>query len=266
MMADDNALIKQPAFYYGTSNVALPVRNKGYFPPEFQDKSRLCYYASIYNSVEINSSFYKIPMRRTVEKWAAEVPEKFVFTFKLYRNITHAKELRYESADIQRYLDAINGVDAKKGCILVQFAPSIKRSLFQSVKQIVDELRCAQGSDGWKIAVEFRDKSWYDDRVYQFLEQHEAIVVTHDIPASATPLIDMEADSVYLRFHGENGRYRGTYTDDFLQEYASYIREWVEDGKTVYAYFNNTMGQAAVNAITLRDLLQADNQGFEYLL
>ena len=84
---------KRDRFYCGTSNVVLPVPNKTHYPKAYQDKSRLHYYASIFNSVEINSSFAKVPRAKTVERWADDVPENFRFTFKLWRGITHAKEL-----------------------------------------------------------------------------------------------------------------------------------------------------------------------------
>ena len=83
------------------------------------------------------------------------------------------------------------------------------------------------------------------------LERYRAAVVIHDMPKCPTPLIDMEARIVYLRFHGEKGDYRGSYTDEYLQEYAAYIKDWITEGKTVFAYFNNTMGQAVHNAIAL---------------
>lgn len=79
-------------FYTGTSGLSLPFP-KHSFPPEFQDKSRLTFYASLFNSIEINSSFYKLPMASTVKKWAESVPDNFLFTFKLWREITHNKGL-----------------------------------------------------------------------------------------------------------------------------------------------------------------------------
>ena len=75
-------------FYAGTSNIVLPVPNKSFFPPKYRDKTRLNYYASLFNSVEINSSFYKVPLPRTVEKWTTEVPPNFRFSFKLSKAIT----------------------------------------------------------------------------------------------------------------------------------------------------------------------------------
>ena len=253
----DISVIKSANFYCGTSNVTLPVPNKGYFPPEFQAKSRLCYYASLLNSVEINSSFYKIPMGRTVEKWANDVPDNFRFTFKMPGSITHAKELNYDSADIHRFIQSVNCIGNKKGCLLIQFPPSIKLSYFHKLRQLLDSIQAREHIAGWKLAIEFRDKSWYDDRVYQLLEKYKAIVVTQDIPKSSTPLIDMEADFVYLRFHGVNGDYRGGYSNEYLLEYSLYIRDWMSEGKTVFTYFNNTVGEAVHNALSLKNIVDA---------
>ncbi len=244
------------AFYCGTSNITLPVPNKASFPPEFRNASRLCYYASLFNTLEVNSSFYKIPMQRTVEKWASDVPDQFRFTFKLYRNITHAKELNYDQQDIQRFMNSVNGVGHKKGCILVQFPPGFRVSAFQQFRQLLDDIKDALGTANWNVAIEFRNKGWYQDKVYQLLEAYKWSVVVHDMPASATPLIDMDADVVYLRFHGEHGDYRGSYSQEFLHEYAAYIHDWIREGKTVFAYFNNTVGDAVHNAIALRNFFK----------
>lgn len=245
----------QPAqFYCGTSNVELPVPNKAHFPEAFQDKSRLCYYASLFNTVEINSSFYRIPMRRTVEKWATDVPAHFRFTFKIWKGITHAKELIYDPSDVHRFIDAVNGAGDRKGCLLLQLPASIKRSSFQKLRGLLDEISTANGIAQWKLAIEFRDKSWYDDSVYEMLEQYKAAVVIHDMPKSATPLIDMETAFVYLRFHGQLGDYRGSYDQDFLEEQGGYIQDWLRHGKPVFAYFNNTIGNAVKNAMSLQAL------------
>ncbi len=248
-------LKQQKRFYCGTSNVTLPVSNKETFPPAYRDKSRLNYYASLLNSVEVNSTFYKLPMARTIEKWVNDVPDEFRFTFKLSKSVTHAKELQYDPGDIRRFLEVISMADDKKGCILVQFPGSVKLSFFQRVRQILDEISLSGLSEGWHVAVEFRDRSWYRDSVYEMLEHYKAAVVMQDMPKSFTPLIDMEKEFVYLRFHGELGNYRGGYSNDFLREHASYIQDWLDEGLPVFAYFNNTMGEAVHNAMTLQSYL-----------
>jgi uncharacterized protein YecE (DUF72 family) len=240
-------------FYCGTSNVVLPVPNKAHLPPEYRDKTRLNYYATLFNSVEINSSFYKIPMSSTTAKWAGDVPGHFRFTFKLWRGITHARELNYEAADVVRFLESINGVGEKKGCLLIQLPASIKVSYFQKIRKLLGDITGSGLADGWKLAVEFRDKSWYRDTVYEMLEEYSAAVVVHDMPKSATPLIDMEAGHLYLRFHGEKGDYRGGYTDEYLEEQAENIKDWQAEGKQVFAYFNNSMGDAVHNALSLKN-------------
>jgi len=237
-------------FYSGTSNVVLPVPNKQCYPQEFQDKSRLCYYASLFNSVEANSTFYKLPLPKTVAKWATEVPANFRFTFKLWQEITHLKGQQFNPGDVSRFMNIINQVCEKKGCLLVQFPPSV---VFSPVLlgNLLHEINLSNADHAWQVAVEFRHKSWYQDITYEMLDQHLATMVLHDLPASASPIRTGEANALYLRFHGPNGGYRGSYEDDFLHEYAQYINEWMKDGKTVYAYFNNTMGEAVQNLMTL---------------
>jgi uncharacterized protein YecE (DUF72 family) len=243
-------------FYCGTSHVTLPVPNKESFPPDYRDKSRLNYYASLLNSVEVNSTFYKLPLPRTVEKWVNDVPDDFRFTFKLSKTVTHAKELQYDPEDIRRFLEVVSMAGNKKGCILVQFPGSVKVSFFQRVKQILDDMIGTGLMEGWHLAVEFRDSSWYRDRVYEMLEHYRASVVMQDMPKSFTPLIDMEREFIYLRFHGELGNYRGGYSNDFLREHAANIQDWLDEGLPVFAYFNNTMGEAVHNAMTLDSYLR----------
>ena len=110
-------------YYTGLSGLQLPVP-KYLYPAPFENASRLTYYASLFNSIEINSSFYKIPQLATVRKWAGEVPDHFKFTFKLWKGITHNKGLEFSTEDLSAYFKSINGVTDKKGCLLIQFPPT----------------------------------------------------------------------------------------------------------------------------------------------
>jgi len=241
-------------FYSGTSGIVLPVPQSQY-PPAFQGKSRLEYFAHLFNSIEINSSFYKLPKVATVSKWAESVPDNFRFTFKLSKTITHAKGLEFTPADVEQFMQMVAHVGDKKGCLLVQFPPSVKMERFDKMKELFQCIT-SENKDGWKVAVELRNGSWYNEEVYELLESHNVSLVIHDVPASATPVIDSKTDFRYLRFHGPGGRYRGSYTNEFLQKYATHIKTWIKEGKTVYAYFNNTMGDAVGNLQTLNGLVQ----------
>src|SRR5262249_15784071 len=117
----------------GTSNVVVP-GNKTSFPPAFRSKSRLHYYASIFNSVEINSSFYKIPLQRTYERWTTEVPENFRFSLKISKEVTHAKELKGGLSIIEKFMDTAKGIGDKKGCLLIQFPGKITLDYYEKVE------------------------------------------------------------------------------------------------------------------------------------
>ena len=250
--------VSQSEFYSGTSGLILPVKNKLFYPEEFQDKSRLTYYASLFNSIEINSSFYKIPMGSTVRNWVGQVPDDFRFTFKLWREITHNKGLQFRNEDVNHFMEVINNAGEKKGCLLVQFPPSLKIEMRSQLQKLLISISEADIDKEWKTAIEFRHSSWYHEDIFEMLEDYKFGVVIHDKPGSATPFIDSDINFKYLRFHGPNGDYKGHYPDDFVYEYAQYVREWTLDGKVVYAYFNNTMGDAIKNLDLLNSVLVMD--------
>ncbi|MFI5453406.1 DUF72 domain-containing protein [Pedobacter sp. UC225_61] len=243
-------------YYSGTSGLVLPVPNKLHYPEEFQDKSRLCYYASLMDTIEINSSFYKIPQPRTLHKWANDVPKEFWFTFKLFKEITHHKDLAFDPQLVTRFFEVINQVGNKRGCLLVQFPPSVRIGHFAQLRLLMKVLRENDPDQKWKIALEFRHPSLYVDEVYEILEEYALAMVIHDKTPAASPLREGEMDFIYLRFHGPGGNYRGSYSDDLLYEYAGYVTEWLEQGKKVFVYFNNTLGQAHENLNTLRQMVR----------
>jgi uncharacterized protein YecE (DUF72 family) len=238
-------------FYAGLSGLQLPVP-KYQYPEEFQKTSRLTYYSTFFNSIEVNSSFYKIPMKSTVEKWSDSVFENFRFTFKLFKEVTHIKNLEFDPLYVDQFIHTISRIGIKKGCLLVQFPPSLTSAHISQLDKLLATIKNTDAANVWNVAVEFRNKGWYNEDLYDLLDAYNATLVQHDIPASATPLRHMSCEIVYVRFHGPTGNYRGSYTEEFLYEYATYVTEWLRAGKTVYVYFNNTAGDAFNNAIALK--------------
>jgi uncharacterized protein YecE (DUF72 family) len=234
------------SYYAGLSGLQLPVP-KYRFPEAYQSSSRLTYYATFFNSIEVNSSFYKIPRLATIAKWAAQVPDQFKFTFKLFKEITHAKNLSFDRAHIAQFMENISVVGNKKGCLLVQFPPSVTNDRINQLDKLLNEIRQVDPAQLWRVAMEFRSASWYNEDVYELLNFYNATIVIHDKGAATSLRGDLQSDLVYVRFHGPAGNYRGSYSDDFLAEYSGYISEWLEEEKTVYVYFNNTMGEAFQN-------------------
>jgi uncharacterized protein YecE (DUF72 family) len=246
----------QPLFYSGCSGLHLPVKRSEY-PPEFQGKSRLAYYSFLFNSIEINSIFYKLPRHSTVVNWAETVPDDFQFTFKVSKTITHVKELDFAQKDVVDFIRTAENIGNKKGCLLAQFPPSLKIEKLDRLQDLLEALGEATQNNEWRIAMEFRNSSWYEREVYELLEEFNVSLVIHDIPASATPLEEQKGEFIYVRFHGPEPRYRGTYSNKFLQQYAERIKHWMKEGKTVYAYFNNTVGDAAGNLATLNSYVRS---------
>lgn len=242
-------------YYSGTSGLILPVPNKSHYPEAYIEKSRLCYYGSLMNSIEINSSFYKIPQASTVKKWAEEVPNDFHFSFKLFKGITHTPRLGFELSDIAKFMCVINQVGEKKGCLLVQFPPSIRDINLLQLSRLMLSLQEHNPDNAWNIALEFRHTSLYTEEVYELLETHKLGLVIHDKGEAASPFQAVHNNFIYLRFHGPGGNYRGSYTDDVLWEYAGYIAQWLLDKKQVFVYFNNTMGEAYGNLKTLKEFV-----------
>ncbi len=243
-------------YYSGTSGLLLPVPNKLHYPPAFQEKSRLSYYASLMNTIEINSSFYKIPLASTMRKWSEDVPDDFRFTFKLFKEITHNKDLAFDPQTVARFFEVISTVASKKACLLVQFPPSISIGNFTQISYLLSVLRENDQDFEWKIALEFRNNSLYVEELYELMDEFKMGMVIHDKSPANSPLKDSDVDFVYLRFHGPEGNYRGSYSDEVLFEYATYVESWLAEGKEVFVYFNNTMGMVHANLNTLRSFVK----------
>ena len=237
--------------------------NKSTFPPSYQLKSRLHYYGTLFNTIEVNSCFYKTPQRSTYEKWANDVGEDFQFTLKLSKDITHAPDLKSDIACMDNFLQSAMGAGNKKGCILIQFPGKINLEHFTQVEQILEQLRLHDPDHEWRPAVEFRNESWYIRETTELLDEYGATMVLHDFSKAKISNVDTSANFVYMRFHGPTGNYRESYSDYALDEKAEVISEFLRTGKDVYAYFNNTAGNAFENArylhskLTSKDILKA---------
>ena len=242
----------------GTSGLVLPVPNKQAFPEAFRHLSRLTYYSSLFNSIEINSTFYKIPMPATFSRWVTEVPPGFRFTVKLWRGITHTPRLQFDPADVSRFLRAASTVGNKKACMLIQLPPGLHADAFGQLERLLAAIDASDPDRSWKLAVEFRHRSWYTPEVNTLLTRHHAGRVLHDMPSSAIAELPSDHPTlpfVYLRFHGPEGNYKGGYAATLLAAWAERIRVWMAEEKEVYVYFNNTIGDALTDLSRLRTLL-----------
>src|SRR5690606_3365606 len=178
--------MRQGVVRIGTSGIVLP-GPKATFHEVFRAGSRLHYYASLFNTLEINSSFYKVPLAATFEKWAAEVPEDFKFTVKLWRGITHSRHLVYAPDDIDSFMHAADRLGTKRGCLLIQFPASITAAYIKDVERILARLKELDAAGAWHFAAEVRHNRWYENTASNQFEKYKAVLDVHDMPESKTP-------------------------------------------------------------------------------
>lgn len=240
--------------YIGTSNIVLP-GNKMSFPLAYRNKSRLQYYASVFNTVEINSSFYKTPQAKTFKRWAEETNDRFKFSLKLSREITHNNKPDFDGHILENFITAGNQLQEKKSCLLIQLPGKASLDHYNKLENILKNIRQQDAEPQWKLAVEFRNDEWYINETTELLQAYDASMVLHDISKGKNQALNKGAAFAYIRFHGVKGDYRGSYPDEFLISYASKTEQLLSQGLSVYIYFNNTIGDAYSNAVRMKEIV-----------
>lgn len=230
----------------GTSGYQYKHWRGPFYPDELRQKDWFDYYADTFDTVEINNSFYRLPDLHTFEQWKERAPKGFEYALKFSRYGSHLKRLKSPERSISQFMKAAQGLGQRRGPILVQLPPRWKAN-----PERLDQFLCeAPKQERWVL--EFRDPDWLQDAVFDVLEKHGAALCIHDmIPDHPQRLT---TDWTYLRFHGH--KYTGSYSNDFLAAEADRIQSWLNDGKDVYAYFNNDENAHAVhNALALKRYL-----------
>lgn len=227
-----------------------------FYPHKMSQKEWLEYYARNFRSVELNVTFYRLPQKKTFESWYKKTDREFVFAIKGSRYITHMKKLNDCKEPLTAFFQNAKGLKEKLGIILWQL-PS---SYHLNRKRIVDFCRLLREDKEAKkhrYAFEFRHESWFCPEVYDVLREYDiSLCIAHSSRWICNETIT--ANYIYLRFHGGGALYGSNYSDDELKEWAFKVKQWLNDGKDIYAYFNNdAQGYAVFNALEFRELLES---------
>lgn len=224
---------------------------RGRFYPEAVPAARwFDFYASRFDTVELNTSFYRQPERRTFERWRAASPADFRFAVKLNRFVTHYKRLAITAESVARSYDTMAGLGPKLAVVLAQLPPRMR---FDPAR--LEAFLRAVSRRRRRHALEPRDASWLTDDALAALRKRDVALCVIDTPRWPSRLA-VTADFVYVRFHGPAGLYASNYPDRDLREWAERIRAWRDQGLDVFAYFNNDANAYAVfNAFRLRELV-----------
>jgi uncharacterized protein YecE (DUF72 family) len=220
------------------------------YPKGLPTSRWLEHYATLFDTVEVNSTFYRLPKRESVARWVEQTPGDFVFSVKASRYLTHIRRLTDLGGGVERFYARIEPLarTPKMGPVLWQLPASFHRD--------DERLRNAlAGLPDGRHAFEFRHESWFTPEVYDLLRARGAALVIGDHPERRFQAHELTADWTFLRFHyGSRGR-NGNYSERELEKWAERI-EGLRDRADVYAYFNNDWeGFAVRNALRLKELL-----------
>jgi uncharacterized protein YecE (DUF72 family) len=216
-----------------------------FYPKGLPPRRWLERYAEVFDTVEINNTFYRLPRVEAVANWVVESPPGFLFAVKMSRYVTHIKRLTEVPGSIGVFYERIAPLvrSPKMGPVLWQLPGTFKHD----DERLAGALAAAPPG---RHCFEFRHESWFCDEVYELLRAHGAALVIGDDPRRPFQTLELTADWTFLRFHaGSDG---GNYTEEELERWARRIEEWRERAD-VYAYFNNDWeGHALRNGAWLK--------------
>lgn len=241
-----------PQLHLGTSGWSYPWQEI-FYPPSLRPAGYLQYYATRFDCTEVNSCFYHYTMAKTVEKWLAETPASFCFAPKLNREITHERKFVDIEAPLEKFMSRFLLMGQRLGPILIQIAASFRYNpaLAESFFELLSNKYPQQ-----TFAFEARHTSWFEAEPLDLMRTHNISFVIASSGSRFPGLETVTSDTVYLRLHGEEKLYDSNYSEERLEKYAFMIKDWLEDGKEVWMFFNNTMrGQAIADSEKLRGML-----------
>jgi len=246
-----------PRAYIGCSGWRYASWRGPFYPDILAPAQWLSYYSSQFETVEINNTFYRLPEKSTFAAWRAATPDGFTIAVKASGYLTHRKRLRAPAEPLARLFSRASALGPRIGPILYQlpatlrYDPRLLRRFLAALAAQGARLRKKTGGSGrprgrrLRHVIEFRDASWYRPDVFEAMRAAGAAVCLHDMPGSE---ISDAPDKpfVYVRFHGTDGKYKGSYSDAVLSGWARRLRNALASGHDVYAYFNNDLGGTAL--------------------
>jgi uncharacterized protein YecE (DUF72 family) len=236
------------AIHIGTSGWSYDHWEGVLYPHQLPPRSRLDYYIQHYQTVEVNSTYYRWPSDSTFTSWRQRLPEGFLMTVKAPRGLTHSARLYAPERWVSRICSGLHCLGDRLGILLVQLSPQFGYD-YARLAYFLEQM------PPWiKLAIEFRHPSWHIEEVFSLLEHFGAAYCV--MSGAHLPCILRATSSfVYVRLHGPDSEYLygGSYSDDDLHWWASRLREWEAQGRSVFVYFNNDgAGNAVRNASRLK--------------
>jgi len=248
-----------PQIFIGTSGWSY----EDWIGPFYKRKQNLfSQYSEIFNTTEINSTFYSIPTYGFMKQLSRAAPPGFKFSLKLYKGLTHKKLLNPKLGvldDLEVFLKNIQPLkrNGMLGAILIQMPPKPPLA-FPYFEEFLSNLP----SDNYQFAVEFRHPEWLSDEYFKLLEESNVAYVVVDEPLLPS-IVKVTSDISYFRWHGRGQRpwYYYLYSEEELKEWVPKVKEAIDKSKVFYGYFNNHFrGYAPKNALQMLSFLGVANR------
>lgn len=244
-----------PSARVGTSGFSYAHWRDVLYPKGLPQRKWLAHYATVFDTVELNVTFYRAPAPHIFERWRDETPPHFRFTLKAPRWFTERRGFEGAAEEVPAFMDKAALLGEKLDCILWQLPPGQERD----DRKLREFLTAATARTEARHALEFRHLTWYTDEVYDALSAANVALVVPDWPievllpgdARHAPRRKMAegrltADFAYLRRHGPGKRYQSGYKDEMVQDDARWVAARAAEGRDVLVYYNNDRGGHAV--------------------
>lgn len=229
--------------HIGTSGWSYKHWKGIFYPTEMKPADYITFYAAHFAVSELNGSFYKLPTQKTVQKWVTMVPENFLFCPKMSRYLSHMKKLHDPEEPLQRFFSIFEPIKKHLGPVLVQLPDNVKFNE-AVVRPFYELLQTDYAS--YRFAMEVREESWFSEESLSLMKKHKITLVFAQ--SEKFPYYEeITAKDIFVRFHGPGSLYSSSYSDEILKEYALKFGEWVKQGHTVWAFFNNDVGGHALH-------------------
>ncbi len=225
-----------------------------FYPADLKPTQWLTYFSKTFNITEINSSFYHLPLKKTVEGWVQKVPGNFLFCPKISRYLTHIKRLKEPEEPLERFFSVFEPMKHKMGPVLVQLPPSLK---FDRDVALHFYIVLKKHYPEYDFAIEVRHASWLDEDSLTLMAKYNMAFVISQSGKGFPYAETVTAKNIYVRFHGPKELYASSYDDETLQTFAKLFKRWKKEGHTIWAFFNNDyFGYAIKNCLRLREILE----------
>ena len=237
--------------FVGTSGWQYRHWRHVFYPDKRPQREWLPFFAERFQTVEVNNTFYNLPERSVFEHWRTETPDDFVFALKMSRYLTHLKRLHDPIDPVRRFMERAQALGPKMGPILLQLPPRFRANL-ELLDASLDVF-----DPSVRVAVEFRDESWFQPETQSVLERHRAALCLADSPRRNQPAL-RTAGWAFIRFHEGAGSRAPGYERSALAAWVTRIAQMWPQTADVYVYFNNdTAGHAIRDAAVFAQLAAA---------